>query len=867
MKKKVSSILLTWILLSSISTNNVLSAWNDINKSILQDWTVNYEDNKICSIWENTWNFNDQDIIFESEVIWSFIHNKIQLNFDNSWKTIKEWDYFDIVFDEKVKPSWINENNQKLNNIVDWDWKVILISHYDSKSNSVRYIFTNEIENIDKFNWEIELYEIIDWNKVSKDWTYEFTTKIWEKTFTKSHEINYWNVIWWIQESQFIRTKSLLLNKDSISWRSKSHYLFEAKEWWNLVDWQEKIYFEYITNQFTEWNKEPNSLSNETIKVFKLKNSFDTNSLEYSQDDIEMEVTNEIIETEWKINWQKAFESEFTISKWEKYIIVLENDNNVTEENWIKTYETIVWLHLTTVYKGWWIILDPPFNWDWPIIIWEPPMIIPKDWEPEIIEVLPPNYWTWEIIINPELPEIPIVEFPVEWSFIVDTHNKVTQVLNSIVKSPNLNIQWNKENWKDIQDCFYWKKVSILKQDNQWNVLSNVNFSIKKDKEYLKDWKWEKMIFSTWNNWKFVFETEIWSSYEFFEEQFDWIDKYEIVPWAFVKSLDIRMNSKNWEEYTIVNKLKTKEEPKDPEKPIEENPVKPDEHKPIEPKKPETPSITNNPTWPGWYVPPSTITEWWNNKTEVPVNKTEDKEKTNKTENKNNWFIFEPKEEEIISDFKSYSVKLPKTWWEITQEEINRKVWKKNNKKLETELIKDDFKNVWSNETNHEFWLNQLSKDEYSKYWEFLVIPSEWLVMPLDVLKNEEKNEKKLWSLMTKSAIKLDYMTKNWSSNYWENWTKFIWWHSSYFKWKSFWKYKTHFQKIIWLEMNDKIFIYKKDENWNFNKFVYKVNSSYNIENWNDLRIDRNLDDLVLFTCTPIWWTTWRWIVHATIEQ
>lgn len=882
--KKISSLVIAWMLLTW--ANNVLANANT-TISIDENWTKVYENNMICSIWTDLWwLFNDSNIKLDSQMIqwaWSFILNAISLDFDNSWKTIKEWDYFDLKLDEKVLLTWATKES-KLRDVLDWNWKIILESHYNINSKTIKYIFTKEIENLNDFKANIQLLTTINNETLSKHWSHSFETKIWEKTLTNVHEVNLNDFKWQLKESNFISTQSILSNKDLDSWKSTSIYLFEAKAGWNLADWLEKMYFEYITENYTEWNKEPNQLSNFKFKVFKLKDWVDTSNFQYNENDFEREVTNEIIEVEWKINWQKAYESEFTLIKWDKYVIILENDSKVVETTNGKSVDILVWLHLTTKYKQWWIIVQPPFN-------WEPEIIVPVEPVPE------PWLWDWDFFPIEVIPPVEIWN----WEFVVDENNKVTQILSLNFELNNVNLGKSTE-WKDKNNCSYWKKVSILKQDDQWNVLSDVNFSIKKDKEYLKDSNWEKMIFSTWRSWKFIFETEIWSSYEFFEEQFDWIEKYDIVPWAFVKSLDIRMNSKNWEEYKIVNKLKPKEEPKEPEKPIEENPVIPDlpkepdnpitvepveppKEEPVKPEEPKKPEQPSNPSWPGWYSPNHNsnkipndprVTTW----SEVPVTpkeneepKIEEKLVPPETTEEKPKFIFDPVEPipanevetSVKKDETKYKIKLPKTWWEITQEQINKKVWKKSNKSLELNLIKWDFKKAWSKNTDLDFWLEQLSKNEKNND-EFLVIPSEWLVMPIWKA-NENLNETKLWALMTKFATKFDYMTQEWSSVYWEKWTKFIWWHSSYFKWKQYWKYKTHFQKIIWLEKNEEIWVYKKNKEWKFDRYVYQVNQSYNSK-WENITVEVDWkDNLVLFTCTPIWWNSWRWIVNSTLKQ
>lgn len=223
-----------------------------------------------------------------------------------------------------------------------------------------------------------------------------------------------------------------------------------------------------------------------------------------------------------------------------------------------------------------------------------------------------------------------------------------------------------------------------------------------------------------------------------------------------------------------------------------------------------------------------------------------------------------------VSAYETKQVKLPLTW-AITSKEVFKKVWVKHSKLVETTLPneKKNFWLAWSTNSDLSHWAKQLEKSEYSKDW-YIVLPKQWLIMPLWVLWSGHSifkeymkwKDKKLNELMTRWAVVVPI---SWYDlKFGNNWNKIIWWHSSYFKNKNLWKYKTHFQKIIGLEKDEEIWIYKNIA-WTkeYQRYVYKVTKSYNIKS-NDFEIvEDKKDRITLFTCTPIWWVTWRWIVEA----
>lgn len=227
----------------------------------------------------------------------------------------------------------------------------------------------------------------------------------------------------------------------------------------------------------------------------------------------------------------------------------------------------------------------------------------------------------------------------------------------------------------------------------------------------------------------------------------------------------------------------------------------------------------------------------------------------------------------IIFVFSVYFILVNIVYWtedtSISQKEIFQKVWVRLNKNVETYLPDaSNFDLAWSKEIDFSFWAKKLDKWEDLK-GTFIVIPSQWVVMPLLNLSADDNifkeymdwKDKKLNDKMWNGALLIPVF---WEKPFWKNWNKLIGGHSSYFKSRN-WKYKTHFQKIIWLKGNDLIYVYKYNEKAKiYDLYKYKVNSSYNLNsNRIELVNDERKDIITLFTCTPIWWVSWRWIVEA----
>lgn len=164
-------------------------------------------------------------------------------------------------------------------------------------------------------------------------------------------------------------------------------------------------------------------------------------------------------------------------------------------------------------------------------------------------------------------------------------------------------------------------------------------------------------------------------------------------------------------------------------------------------------------------------------------------------------------------------------------------------------------------------WKSKLPEEDRDRS-EYIVIPSNWLVIPVSYVPEDSQDYQELinWrEIDVNKYLKLWAMTYPWTSdsNYWEAWNKVLFWHSSYWKYDNG-RYKTQFQKIIELDSGEEIWIYKVDQNWNYNRFVYKVEKSYETTP-SDVSVLNPWvwSNLTLITCTPIGWVENRWIVKA----
>lgn len=185
--------------------------------------------------------------------------------------------------------------------------------------------------------------------------------------------------------------------------------------------------------------------------------------------------------------------------------------------------------------------------------------------------------------------------------------------------------------------------------------------------------------------------------------------------------------------------------------------------------------------------------------------------------------------------------------------------------KVDTSIPNYVGKLAWSYINDINFWKKWVHEQDRN-FNEYLVIPSNWLIIPINHIQPSNKNYRNIDKININDYLQNGALSYPWndSINYSREWNIVIFWHSSY--WKSDkGRYKTHFQKIIWLWLWKEIWIFKKYSSWKWGRFKYLVDKSYNT-NPKDISVLKYSwkKELTLFTCTPIWWITGRWIVKST---
>ncbi|PZM86360.1 hypothetical protein DLH72_01145, partial [Candidatus Gracilibacteria bacterium] len=187
-------------------------------------------------------------------------------------------------------------------------------------------------------------------------------------------------------------------------------------------------------------------------------------------------------------------------------------------------------------------------------------------------------------------------------------------------------------------------------------------------------------------------------------------------------------------------------------------------------------------------------------------------------------------------------------------------------KNVDIKLPKDAFKLAGSKEINLNYWLQVVPEIDRNKD-KFIVLPKQGLVMPINTVSEKDDAFKRFTNgenedfheYLRDGGIEIPSSPDDFG----EAGNKVIAGHSSYWmNGKS--RYKTHFQKIIKMNKDDEIWIYKKLESGLFQRFVYRVTESYNTDD-EDTSILNVSDEpiLTLFTCTPIGGVSGRWVVKS----
>lgn len=203
-----------------------------------------------------------------------------------------------------------------------------------------------------------------------------------------------------------------------------------------------------------------------------------------------------------------------------------------------------------------------------------------------------------------------------------------------------------------------------------------------------------------------------------------------------------------------------------------------------------------------------------------------------------------------------------------TGTQISTRVQTRLDDRVETSLPDTtNFRLAGSKNTDIDFWKQVLVQQDRDAQ-KYIVIPSNGMVVPINEVKEKTSDfdemingrEIDVNKYLQNGGVEYPGTSKNW---YGELGNKVIFAHSSYWK-EDAGRYKTHFQKIIELDVNEEVWVYEKTSSGEYKRFVYIVSSSYNTDESDvDVLKPGIWKNLTLFTCTPIWGTAGRWIIQA----
>ena len=190
------------------------------------------------------------------------------------------------------------------------------------------------------------------------------------------------------------------------------------------------------------------------------------------------------------------------------------------------------------------------------------------------------------------------------------------------------------------------------------------------------------------------------------------------------------------------------------------------------------------------------------------------------------------------------------------------------NPRIETALPAPEVFRLAGNLNNDiEYWKQVLVEDDRDAN-KYIVIPSNGLVVPINEFAEDSSEFDKM---INGREVDINTTLETWAleypgtsiNGYGEEGNKMVFAHSSYWKWEE-WRYKTHFQKIIELDPWEEVWIYEKDDSWEYTQYIYETQESYNTSEYDtSIFIPPPGKTLTLFTCTPIGGTEGRWIIKA----
>ncbi len=277
--------------------------------------------------------------------------------------------------------------------------------------------------------------------------------------------------------------------------------------------------------------------------------------------------------------------------------------------------------------------------------------------------------------------------------------------------------------------------------------------------------------------------------------------------------------------------------------------------------------------WWGWYTPPSDPVDPPDN----PIGPNPEKEPTPEKPKKPKkpTILFPDPKPEVKDLFKKYPSILPQTGIPIDWNKRFRRAHAVSSYYLDDVTIElphwSHFKLAGSTNPNLSYWLQSVVKRDRNESM-YIVLPTQWLVVPVHSVPVDAPESQRFlngsnenfWKYLINGAIELPGTTTN---DYGQPGNKVISGHSSFFK-KSRTRYKTHFQRIIEMDPGQQIWIYKKQPDNTYKRYIYKVYKSYNASKYHTEILHSTEESiLTLFTCTPIWWARWRWVVRAKLVE
>ncbi len=170
--------------------------------------------------------------------------------------------------------------------------------------------------------------------------------------------------------------------------------------------------------------------------------------------------------------------------------------------------------------------------------------------------------------------------------------------------------------------------------------------------------------------------------------------------------------------------------------------------------------------------------------------------------------------------------------------------------------------------TDASYWINTIPYTQDRNANAYVVIPTTWVVAPINASSAEEAAK-----AISGSAFNYSIPLQSGVAHYpgtqkpGETGTSVIFGHSSDYK-ANPGRYKTIFWKIIELDLGEEIWIYAKNTDGAYERMRFVVDTSREISpSKTDVLLPKAGKNLTLLTCTPIGWISGRWHVNAKLVE